>query len=86
MDIGGWEGLVKRWNSVEKEAYHFTGTHETRWKYNTKSAYFKVQARIKWLSVPWDESDERDLVGGVRETGEVGGLGVAHWAENKKWK
>lgn len=45
---------------------------------NRKCAYFMAQTRIKWLSVPWDESDERDLVGGVGEAGEVGGLGVAH--------
>lgn len=27
MDIGGWVGLVKIWNSVEKEAYHFFSSH-----------------------------------------------------------
>lgn len=48
-------------------------------KYNRKGAYFMAQTRIKWLlSATRDDSDERGLVGGVGEAGEVGGLGVAH--------
>lgn len=48
-------------------------------KYKRKGAYFMAQTRIKWLlSATRDGSDERGLVGGVGEAGEVGGLGVAH--------
>lgn len=48
-------------------------------KYKRKGSYFMAQTRIKWLqSATRDGSDERGLVGGVGEAGEVGGLGVAH--------
>lgn len=55
------------------------GWREDGMKYERRGAYFMAQTRIKWLlSATRDVSDERGLVGGVGEAGEVGGLGVAH--------
>lgn len=55
------------------------GVEKDGMRYERLGAYFMAQTRIKWLlSAPRHVSDERGLVGGVGEAGEVGGLGVAH--------